>query len=92
MTNDDILIDDIRIDDPKLKRLLRSGSMQDDDTFRRFVELMIFNKMAYILDGYFELVPTWLIPDDPYIRIPDDFDSDGACLYESGYIDTRGDT
>jgi hypothetical protein len=85
MINDDILIDDIRIDDPKLKRLLRSGSMQDDATFRRFVELMVFNKMAYILDGYFELVMPWDIPDDPYIRIPDDFDS------ESRHIDTRGD-
>jgi hypothetical protein len=71
MYTDEILIDDIKIHDPKLKRLLLSG-YDDDNKFRRFIELMIFNDLAYVDDaGFFELVPPDQVPDIPGIRTPE---------------------
>lgn len=68
---DEILIDDIKIDNPELRKVLRSGDMADDNKFRRFVELMLFNDLAYLDDGYFELTPSWAIPNEPGIRTPE---------------------
>ncbi len=65
-----ILVDDIRVDNPKLQKLILSGFIDNDAALRRWIELMVFNKMAYILDGYFELFMPWDLPNDPYIRVP----------------------
>lgn len=68
---ENILIDDFKVRDPELKRLICSG-FTDDAALRRWIELTLYNELAYVdFDGFFEMVPTWAIPDDPNIYIPE---------------------